>query len=721
MKKLLSSVLFPFVFLVATPVWATPGNVTDGAPNTGLQSDFQNPELTATVINEVGVQLTFIDHSDQDRYYDIRRTSPGDPVVTYQKTLVTPGTGGLYVFFDYTVQPNTTYTYTVTATLDQEGYPEYPDVASATVNTADRNPLDYPTFGSYFGIQLTETSFTFRYNNPTPGALTEIYHALAKDGPYTLLHTATEQDGVYTDSGLEPGTTYHYTLRSVLDGAVSAFAGQPQITTFKDFKLPDFSAVALPDTSVQITIHDRGLSDVRYELIREDLTAGNGELIQVFEIPDSGTTVTYFDETAMAGKTYHYILDVFLEQGNGGTVGFDTVQTVGDYALQTPYFDYSQPPSSFPCGREVLVMYSNPNLGAYTEIWRATSQDGVYALVTTDAGGEYHDFDVLPHRTYYYKLRAVDENGNYSGFSDPMALESGSDFFDPVVSATLLPDNTVQVSIVDNSYLDGSYEVYGYDRTTGLLNGFFWTLVAPDSGGIHSMVDTNVEPGHEYFYGVSAILKCDGFPVVSEFGAAITIPDGPRVSGFTLIDPASDASAGALTDGTVLTRSDLNIQADANSLTGSVVFTLDGKRNVDSTQPFALFAESKGDYKKGHLKNGTHTLTATPYSGANGTGTAGTTLSVSFTVDSQKGNAVTLYPSPVVDQSALQITGPVGSPVRVQVFDQSGNPVRSLYQGTLDGEGSLTRSLHASEFRPGIYILSVDINGNVSTMRFSVN
>jgi|GEM_PF-2751766 len=724
MKKPLSTIHVVVLLLLSFTVIAGSVPVTETKPSPAASPTrpmlFENPELTATVINEVGIGLTFIDHSAEDRFYDIRRTSPGDPVVTYQKTLFTPGSGGLYVFFDYTVQPNTTYTYTVTVTIDAEGYPEYPDVASATVNTADRNPLEYPTFDSYDGIQLTETSFTFRYNNPTAGALTEIYHALEKDGPYTLLATATDQRGTYTDSNLEPGTTYHYTLRSVFDGAVSAFAGQPQITTFKDFKLPDFSAVAHPDTSVQITIHDRGLSDVRYELIREDLSTMNGELIQTFEIPDSGTTVTYFDEGVFPGRTYRYILDVFLEQGNGGTVGLATVQTDG--SLQTPYFDFSFPPSSFPCGSEIALTYQNTNFPSETEIWRSLTADGTYTLIaTTVSNYDFMDTEVLPHRTYYYKLRASQE-GTYSEFSESHAFESGSDFFPPALTATLLPDNTVQFSLQDNSFGEISYDVYGFDRTTGYLNGFFATIADPDSGAVHSRIDPFIEPGHEYFYGVSATLDCDGQPQVGEFGVSITIPDGAHVFNFILVEPQTDQDAGQLSDGATITDRTLNLRVNTNSLTKSIVYFLDGKKYIDNSAPFTLFDESKGNYKNGHFKNGTHTLIATAYSDEAGNGIAGNTISVTFHVDAS-GNqqrAVNFYPNPVVSQSTLEINGKAGDKARIDVFDHQGNYIRSVFSGNLNSDGKLAAMIRASDYIKGTYILSIEQHGSVETIRFSV-
>jgi hypothetical protein len=500
-------------------------NLAHATANNGITSQvpFVNPELNATVINQVSVNLIFTDRSTQDTLYEIFRTSQNGGETVLIKSFSAPGTDGLYIFFDYSVTANTTYTYTVRATA---GTSVYPDVASVTVNTANQNPLDYPTFESFTGISVTETSFEFGYHNPTPGAFTEIYRSLSHDGPFELIATVSGTRGRYINTGLMPGTTYFYTLRAVQGGQTSAFAGIPQITTFSDFKLPEFSLEALSDGTVEVTLHDRGISDVRYELIREDLTDFTGELIETFILPDSGTTITYIDDNVIADHTYAYILDVFLESGLGGTVGVDTI--------------------------------------------------------------------------------------------------------------------TVMSTI-------------------------------------------------------------------------------PSLSNFYLVDPPSDMDFDILRDGSHVVIEGVNIRADANELTSSVVFYLDGKRSRDNTAPFALFQESHGDFKKGHLKNGTHTLMAIAYSEKDGKGTPGDTLTVTFTVENTFTNgSVNVYPNPVKENSTVEVNGIADSPVMIALSDPSGLNVKIVYRGRLDSKGSLQFPLSSQGMKKGVYILSVDVNGDVTRRRLAV-
>lgn len=120
------------------------------------------------------------------------------------------------------------------------------------------------------------------------------------------------------------------------------------------------------------------------------------------------------------------------------------------------------------------------------------------------------------------------------------------------------------------------------------------------------------------------------------------------VVGFTLIDAGADVEIGPLVDGQVvdlglLPASQLSVRADTlPGVTGSVVFDLDGNPGfrTESAAPYALFGDSGGDYApwSGVPQAGAHTLTATAYTAAGGSGTPGTPLTIGFTVVSDPGD-----------------------------------------------------------------------------------
>ncbi len=86
----------------------------------------------------------------------------------------------------------------------------------------------------------------------------------------------------------------------------------------------------------------------------------------------------------------------------------------------------------------------------------------------------------------------------------------------------------------------------------------------------------------------------------------------------------------------------LNIRANTDpSTVGSVQFGLDGNSGyaTDGSAPYALGGDSSGNYTAWTPSVGSHSLTATPYSDANGKGTAGTSLTLAFTVSDSGGSS----------------------------------------------------------------------------------
>jgi hypothetical protein len=121
-------------------------------------------------------------------------------------------------------------------------------------------------------------------------------------------------------------------------------------------------------------------------------------------------------------------------------------------------------------------------------------------------------------------------------------------------------------------------------------------------------------------------------------------PVGQFVNSFTLINADSDQPIQTLTNGATLNLATLptkNLNVRANTVptpVGSVVFALTGaqtRNQTEATPPYALFGDTGGDYAPWTPALGSYTLKATPFSGSGGTGTAGTPLTITFTVINQ--------------------------------------------------------------------------------------
>jgi hypothetical protein len=79
----------------------------------------------------------------------------------------------------------------------------------------------------------------------------------------------------------------------------------------------------------------------------------------------------------------------------------------------------------------------------------------------------------------------------------------------------------------------------------------------------------------------------------------------------------------------------LNVRAESSpSTVGSVRFGLDANANyrTETNPPYALAGDDAGNYRPWTPAVGAHTIKASPYAGASGSGTEGISLSVGFTV-----------------------------------------------------------------------------------------
>ncbi|WKN31612.1 Ig-like domain-containing protein [Porifericola rhodea] len=123
--------------------------------------------------------------------------------------------------------------------------------------------------------------------------------------------------------------------------------------------------------------------------------------------------------------------------------------------------------------------------------------------------------------------------------------------------------------------------------------------------------------------------------------AIATVSSLPTVVSLKLVNASTDEVIGELGDRIELSQIEggaFNIVAeviDGRSKAESVMFELSGADDliqVENKEPFALFGDQNGDYRKGSLGIGKYTLTATPFTEDLAEGDKGYALTVSFEV-----------------------------------------------------------------------------------------
>jgi hypothetical protein len=705
-------------------------------------SKFYPPTLTGEAIDGRNVRLTLTDNSYDDLEYEIWRD--GGPNQQYLLGMVMPDSGQTQIFIDQNLTPNTTYHYRVDARTKGPNNPIHQNVAEATVTTPQDTTLQVPEFSYQAPPEFfCESIINFEYWNPNEGSSTEIYRSLDSLSGFTLIHTAAPGESYFVDD-VAPHTKYYYKLRATRDGQVSAFTETRPITSLSEFYNPTIDAEAVnygfESNWVELTLTDNSYADVSYGILRHEI--GTDQWVGIGQerivLSDSGQTFHFTDENVKPNTTYAYYVDAIINCDGFPQyyeIAVDTVTTLEEYLL--PPFFLHYPPSVYPCGNEVAFVMANENEGSLTEVYRSRYPDSGFVLIDTimNNSDSYLDTGLESRGTYYYKLRAI-KGTAVSEFSEVEALVAGPTFYNPILTLTLLPDQTVEVKLLDRTYLEYGYHIYGTAGGTTFVQSVY--SGGRDSASVHTYIDSSVVPGRTYSYAVDAELYCDGLPMEREVAtASITIPDntGPAITGFTLVDPYSDIDIRALHDyDTIDGTNRPTIRANVNDNTKSVRFFLNGKRiSTSNTDPHSLYGDAKGNYNPGKLKPGDYVFTAVPYSGRKATGVEGTPLTIHFTVfkntvqqmfmhedQSQGVDAVSLYPNPLITESNIEVSAPAGSKVKIEIMDQLGNSHRTLFSGKIDSDGYWAKEINRNQFAKGTYLLAVTINGIATIKRFVV-
>jgi len=206
--------------------------------------------LKASAVNSNQVQLTWSPSSDNVGVtgYDVLR---GGNVI---------GTATGTTYLDNTVSPSTPYSYTVEA-LDAAGNVSSPsDPATVTTPPPSSNP---PVISQIATSQITTTSATVSWTTDIPSSSQVLYGTSASYNQSTTLDATQVTGHSQTLTGLTPGTTYHFAVRSTGSSSNTATSNDNTFPTMaSNVTLPDMK-ILVPTSDISIannpTTHDRQL------------------------------------------------------------------------------------------------------------------------------------------------------------------------------------------------------------------------------------------------------------------------------------------------------------------------------------------------------------------------------------------------------------------------------------------------------------------------------
>jgi len=368
---------------------------------TAVFLDTQAPSVptgvTATATSDTSIDLSWSASSDEGGVTEYRIRRNGSDTVLATATGTT--------FTDTGLTGLTAYSYTVQA-VDAAGNASAQSAAASTT-TRDGVKPSVPT-----GLTVSAgggTRLELHWNASTDNVGVTGYR-IRRDGSDTVLTTVTAT--TFTDSGLNPSTTYSYTVEAI--DAAGNGSGQSAPVSSATNAFVDTEAPSVP-AGVTAT----AMSDTRIDLSWSASADNVG--VAGYRIRRNGSdtvhataTGTTFSDTGLSGATaYSYRVEAFDDAGNVSAQSDPASARTSD--LVAPSVPAAVAATAVSTSRiDVSWSASTDNLGVTGYRIRRNGSATPMATVTTTT---YSDTSVSAATTYSYSVQAIDAAGNASAQS----------------------------------------------------------------------------------------------------------------------------------------------------------------------------------------------------------------------------------------------------------------------------------------------------------------
>ena len=396
-------------------------------------------------------------------------------------------TGTSYTNISY-IENGNTYYYKVRA-LDANGTA---GAWSSIVSVTYKQTLSAPTVT---GGNDAQGRPTLKWNAVTGAAKYEVYRARSMNGDYIKYSTVTGTS--YTNTSyIEDGNTYYYKVRALdANGTAGAWSSIVSVT-YRAASTGTLSAPSVTggkDSQGRPTLKWNAVSGAaKYEVYRA--RSKDGDYIKYSTVTGTSYTNTSYIES---GNTYYYKVRALDANGTAGAWS-SIVSVTYKQTLSAPTVTGGNDAQ----GRPTLTWKAVSGAAKY-EVYRARSKDGTYSKYSTTTGTAYTNSSYLTSgATYYYKVRALDANGNAGPYSAVVSVTCRLKLTAPTVTGST--DSQGRPTLKWNAVTGAAkYEVYRARSKDG--DYIKYSTVT----GTSYTNTSYLENGNTYYYKVRA-LGSDG-------------------------------------------------------------------------------------------------------------------------------------------------------------------------------------------------------------------
>ena len=345
----------------------------------------------------------------------------------------------------------------------------------------------------------------------------EVYRARSMNGDYIKYSTVTGTS--YTNTSyIEDGNTYYYKVRALdANGTAGAWSSIVSVT-YRAASTGTLSAPAVTggkDSQGRPTLKWNAVTGAaKYEVYRA--RSKDGDYIKYSTVTGTSYTNTSYIES---GNTYYYKVRALKSDGTAGAWS-SVVSVTYKQTLSAPTVTGGNDAQ----GRPTLTWNAVSGAAKY-EVYRARSKDGTYTKYSTTTGTAYTNSSYLTSgATYYYKVRALDANGNAGPYSAVVSVTCRLKLTAPTVTGgndaqghPTLKWNAVSGAAKYEVYRarskDGDYIKYStvtgtsYTNTSYIENGntYYYKVRALDANGTAGPDSTPVSVTYKAPFGAPLV------------------------------------------------------------------------------------------------------------------------------------------------------------------------------------------------------------------------